>query len=224
MKLGTLVFSRHDSCRLPGKALRSVGGMPLLERVLRRALLLPWPVYLATTSKPCDDPLVALAARLGVDSFRGSEDRVLERAVMAAETFGLDAIARICGDRPLFPLDDLVHALIAMRDDVSTPDMVTNRTLHGMPPGLTTEVIRTRTLRNILDRGVSPAEQEHLTSHFYAHPEAFRLVSIPPPADLYTCPGFAVDTEADLTRLERIFAVSAALDLTTLEAERIYRS
>jgi len=47
--MGTMVFSRHDSSRLPGKALRPIGGMPLLERVIRRAQLLPWPVYLATT-------------------------------------------------------------------------------------------------------------------------------------------------------------------------------
>ncbi len=224
MKLGIVVFARHDSHRLPGKALRIIGGMPLLERVIRRALSLPWPVALATTDKPSDEPLVALAAGLGVRSFRGSEDRVLERAVLAAETFGLDAFARICGDRPLFPLEDLERAMATMRDDPSAPDMVTNRIPHGVPPGLTTEVIRTRALRGVLDQGLASTDQEHLTSAFYMHPEAFRLVSIPPPAGSYTCPGFAVDTEADLARLQRIFAISAAPDLITLEAERIYRS
>ena len=224
MTLGTLVFSRIRSQRLPGKALCSVGGMPLLERVLRRARILPWPVFLATTDTPCDDVLVALAAGLGVESYRGSEERVLERAVLAAEAFGLDAFARICGDRPLFPLEGLEVALSTMRDDPSTPDLVTNRIPSDVPPGLTTEVIRTSSLRRILDGNASADDQEHLTNHFYRHPHDFRIAPIPPPVGVSVSPGFAVDTEADLTRLSGIFAVAPDLDLTAADAERISRA
>lgn len=122
--IGIVVFARHDSHRLPGKALRAIGGIPLLERVVRRAQLLPWPVILATTAKASDDSLVELAADLRIPSFRGSEDNVLERAVLAAEEFGLDAFARLCGDRPLFPLDDMRAAMTAMADDAGL-DLVT---------------------------------------------------------------------------------------------------
>lgn len=229
-RFGTLVFARYDSQRLPGKALLSVGGMPLLERVIRRARLLPWPVYLATTAKPSDDPLVALAARLGVASFRGSEDRVLERAVLAAEWFGLSAFARVCGDRPLFPLDELREAAAIMGKDsgpgpsVSAPDLVTNRLSGDCTPGLTTEVIRTASLRWILDRGLSALQQEHLTSYLYEHPHDFAIIELPSRVVTYSCPGFAVDTAADLARLDRIFAVTAALDLSAAEADRILAS
>lgn len=114
MRIGTLVFSRSESSRLPGKALLQLGGMPLLERVIRRAQLNPWPVFLATTERVSDVRLAGLAAQLGVPSFRGSAERVLERAVLAAEVFGLDAFVRLCGDRPLFPLDDLRQAVQVM--------------------------------------------------------------------------------------------------------------
>lgn len=224
---GTLVFARYDSQRLPGKALLPVGGMPLLERVIRRARLLPWPVYLATSDKPSDDALVALARDLGVDSFRGSEDRVLERAVLAAEAFGLSAFARVCGDRPLFPLDELLDAAAIMgtaadsSPSARSPDLVTNR-LHGdCAPGLTTEVMRTASLRRILERGVSVAEQEHLTRSFYEHPREFTIVALPMRAKSYRSPGFAVDTAADLARLDRVFAGSGALDMSAAEADRI---
>lgn len=229
-RFGTLVFARHDSQRLPGKALRSVGGMPLLERVIRRARLLPWPAYLATTDKPCDDALVALAAGLGVASFRGSEDRVLERAVLAAECFGLEAFARVCGDRPLFPLDELLEAAVIMglgrnvSESGREPDLVTNRLRGDCAPGLTTEVIRTAALRRCLGRAVSPHHQEHLTSYLYEHQHEFAIIELPSRVATYSCPGFAVDTAADLARLERVFAVTGALDLSAAEADRILAS
>lgn len=229
MRLGTLVFARSESSRLPDKALRHVGGMPLLERVIRRAQLLPWPVFLATTIRRADDRLVALAARLGVESFRGPTDRVLERAVLAAEAFGLEAFARLCGDRPLFPLDDLRQAAEAMRAGAASgrptpPDLVTTFGDGRCPRGLTTEFVRTGTLRRILERGVSADQQEHLTRYFYEHPADFCIVDLPIPAASFTCPGFAVDTDSDLVMLDRIFTASPALDLTAAEADRIHTS
>jgi len=227
MRIGTLLFSRSESCRLPDKALRHLGGMPLLERVIRRAQLLPWPVSLATTDREADDRLAALAARLGVPTFRGSAEHVLERAVLAAEAFGLDAFVRLCGDRPLFPLDDLRHAVQAMQAATVAglgqgPDLVSTWSGGRCPRGLTTEVVRTATLRRILDHGVSAEEQEHLTLCFYGHPADYRIVSLPAPEGPFACPGFAVDTEADLERLERIFTVSPALNLSPAAADRFF--
>lgn len=226
-QVGTLVFSRYESRRLPGKALRAVGGSSLLERVIRRAQLCSVPVYLATTVRPADDPLVAVAGSLGVRSFRGSADQVLERAVLAAESFGLDAFVRMCGDRPLFPLDHLRDA-IALAHECSSiadlPDLITTDVPGIAVRGLTTEVIRTQTLRKLMEQGPSAEEQEHVTPAFYEHPEDFRIVELPvPPAD-YACPGFAVDTESDLDNLNKIFEVCDALDLSPSDADRIYRA
>ena len=227
--VGILVFSRHDSRRLPGKALRLLGGIPLLERVITRAQICGLPVYLATTELPSDDALVAVADALGVEVFRGSSERVLERAVLAAEVFGLDAFVRLCGDRPLFPLDDMQDAVAAMRGEHDAahdepPDLVTTFSPGATVRGLTTEVVRTETLRDLLDRGPSRYEQEHVTPHFYEHPEKFRIVRLPATPIRLTCPSFALDTELDLHNLQRIFAGSNAIDLSPAEADRIYRT
>lgn len=226
--LGILVFARHDSARLPGKALLAVGGMPLLERVIRRASLTPWPVHLATTDLVSDDALATLAQRLGVPAYRGSAERVLERALRAAEAFGLDAFIRLCGDRPLFPIDAMTYAGQAMASGAGSADrsgewdLVTNWPIPGAPPGLTTEVIRTSALRQILDRGITARQQEHITQYFYEHPREFRILHLPTHRTQYTCPGFAVDTAKDLENLNRIFSVSGAIDLGLEEADRLY--
>jgi spore coat polysaccharide biosynthesis protein SpsF len=229
MRIGTLVFSRSGSSRLPDKALRHIGGIPLLERVIRRAQLLPWPVFLATTNETADDRLVAVANQLKVESFRGSEERVLERAVLAAEAFGLDAFARLCGDRPLFPLEDLRTAAQVMLGDDSSkpqkpPDLVTTFGDGRCPRGLLTEIVLTDTLRTILNHGVSAEHQEHLTLYFYEHQEGFRIEKLPTPSTSFVCPGFAVDSQSDLVTLDRICTKNPALDLTPAEADHIYAS
>lgn len=219
-QVGVMVFARYDSHRLPGKALRSVGGVPLLERVIRRAQLLPWPVYLATTRKDSDDPLVDLARGLGVPSFRGSEDDVLERAVLAGEEFGLHYFARLCGDRPLFPLDDMRDAVAAMHADAEL-DLVTTYAAGRSVTGLTTEVVRTRTLRRVLNRRPSAEQREHVTSYLYDNPAEFRVLRLSHhhPGQ-YRCQSFAVDTESDLTTLDRMLRPCTDLDVTAADADR----
>jgi spore coat polysaccharide biosynthesis protein SpsF len=226
-QLGILIFARNDSTRLPRKALRSVGGIPLLERVIRRAQLSALPVYLATTEKDSDDSLVALAESAGIKSFRGPAERVLDRAVFAAESFGLEAFFRVCGDRPLFPLDDLERATSVFRESATfrrrpRPDLVTNYAPPVTARGLTTELVRTDTLRSIMQRQVSADQQEHVTAFFYDRPSDFNIVELANPPSGFACPGFAVDTASDLEVLNRIFSVSDALDLTAAEADRIY--
>lgn len=227
ISMGTLVFSRYDSARLPGKALRQIGGMPLLERVIRRAQLLPWQVYLATTVKPSDDALCDLAQRLGVPVFRGPEDRVLERAVLAADAFGLEMFVRLCGDRPLFPLDSLLQAAatVTTAQSVSAAmvDLVTDYVPGRTVRGLTTEVVRSATLRRIHDRGVTADQQEHLTQYFYDNPSEFVIARLPLRQTVYACPGFAVDTEADLRALDFVFADHQSVEMSVAEADDRYR-
>lgn len=220
-QLGMLVFARYDSKRLPGKALRTLGGMPLLERVIRRAQTLPWPVYLATTQRSEDDALVDLAHELGVRSFRGSEDRVLDRGAMAAQAFGLDAFARICADRPLFPLDTLTTAMQCAAHGEPVPDLVTNCLPEPPPAGLTTEVVRTEALLGIMVRDVTAEQQEHMTRYFYDHARDFRIVSIANPVGAEVRRGLAVDTASDLAALNAIFDVAGAVDLSVADAERL---
>jgi spore coat polysaccharide biosynthesis protein SpsF len=183
---------------------------------------LPLPVYLATTGKESDDSLVAVAHSLGVPYFRGSESDVLERAVLAAEEFGLQTFARLCGDRPLFPIDDMREAVNAMQSDGAL-DLVTTFAAGRSATGLTTEVVRTQTLREVLIHGPSLEQREHVTSYLYDNPTEFHVLRLPHrgPAQ-YRCPSFAVDTQSDLATLDRMLLLSPALDVTAAQADRSY--
>ena len=69
-----IVQARMGSARFPGKMLAHLGGVPLIEWVLRRLSLAKTlsQIILATTDDEVDDVLVELATGLGCSVFRGS--------------------------------------------------------------------------------------------------------------------------------------------------------
>ncbi len=207
-ELGIIVFARIDSMRLPGKALMPLGGIPLLLRVIQRAQLTGLPVYLATSDVENDNALVRLAEEAGIGVFRGSKDDVLGRALGAARHFNLRAFARLCGDRPLFSINEITEAFSiykALMVEGHTPDLITNHLFKQQAPGLTTEIIDVNALGRVADIAHLPAEREHITHYMYTHKTAFSIVSLPqfnpPPTHL----GWAVDTVEDYKRLSYLF-------------------
>jgi spore coat polysaccharide biosynthesis protein SpsF len=194
------------SSRLPGKALKLIGGYPLVERVIRRAQLTGYPVVLATSNTKEDDELENLMTKINVPCFRGSEDNVLERAVLAAEQFGFRAFARLCGDRPLFSIEEMTSALSLWQEanESEKPDLITNHYPVKAIRGLTTEVVKTKSLRSILEHNPNKDEEEHLTLGFYNAKDRFNLKTV---SSVYNSnskdtSGFAVDTEEDFKRLK----------------------
>ena len=96
------------------------------------------------TVNDTDDPLVALADRLGLRWHRGSEDDVLARYVGAAREADADMVVRVTSDCPLIDAgetDAVIGALEARRD---TCDYANNFTEPVLPLGLATEALLAR--------------------------------------------------------------------------------
>ena len=202
--LGIIVFARMSSHRLPGKVLMDFGGRPLLAHILARACALELPLVVATSLGKDDDAVADLAQRCGVPAFRGSLDDVLQRGVDCADAHGLDAFARLCGDRPYFPQDQMRDALAAMASSFTermAADLFSNHVPHSPPPGLSTEVVRVNALRRALASGATAYNREHLTSYLYEHSRHYSIRPIA--ADFNGSRGqrFAIDTEEDYRRL-----------------------
>jgi spore coat polysaccharide biosynthesis protein SpsF len=83
-------------------------------------------------------------------------------------------------------------------------DLVTNTLGAAVPAGLTTEVVRTDALAEVLAQTSDPQDLEHLTRYFYRHPDRFRIAtagSVPP---LLGDVRFVVDTTDDIQRARYI--------------------
>ena len=209
-RAAVVVLARMGSRRLPGKALRDVGGKPLIARVLGRVALArrATPVVLATTAAMEDEPLVRLACEFGVRVFRGAREDVLGRLIACCDAFGLDRLVRISGDSPFIP-PALIDDCIALHDETSA-EFVTNLYPRRFPPGASVELITADALRRIAAATNEPADREHVTRFVYMNPDRFDIVSLPGGVQCQDV-RLTVDTEADLGRAIAIVAGLGAL-------------
>jgi spore coat polysaccharide biosynthesis protein SpsF len=211
MKTGIIIFSRMNSTRLPGKAMMIIQGEALVLRVIRRAQLTGYPVVLATSNSKADDVLENEMRKANIPCYRGSEDNVLQRAVETAKHFGFEAFARLCGDRPLFSVEEMKFGLDTWA--YRKPDLITNNFPHKAVRGLTTEIIATKALRNQLAEQPTQEQQEHITTRFYQYPAEFTIESLQPRhQSLKGNEGFAIDTEEDYERIKAFIQQYNALD------------
>src|SRR3989344_590623 len=102
-KIVATIEARMTSSRLPGKVLLPLADKPALERLLERIRTSAYvdEIVVATTTNRADDPIVSLASRLNVTYFRGSENDVLSRVLLAAQSVHGDIIVELTGDCPL---------------------------------------------------------------------------------------------------------------------------
>src|SRR5262245_66416880 len=142
MKVVAIVQARMGSTRLPGKVMKPVGGVPMIELLLSRLGRAQEvdEIVLATSEDPRDEPLARHVASLGIRGFRGSENDVLDRYYRAAMEADADAVVRITGDCPLVDpklVDEIVRAFKA-----AAVDYTSNTMPPTFPNGLDVEVFR----------------------------------------------------------------------------------
>ncbi|MFD1872386.1 cytidylyltransferase domain-containing protein [Hymenobacter bucti] len=183
-----LIQARLGSSRLPGKStlplpLTAVGDEhTILGHVVRRAQRAAsvQQVVVATTTLALDDPLAALAARLGIGVFRGDEQDVLGRFSGALGQAGrFDTIVRLTADNPAIDpafIDAAVAYHLATEADYTYTS--------GLPLGTNIEVISAQALLRAHQAAAQPDEREHVTPYLRRHPELFQLetlaLAVPP--------------------------------------------
>src|SRR5688500_15677756 len=176
------IEARMGSSRLPGKVLADVCGVPALGRTVRRLARCGRldHIVLATTTAAADDVLADWAAAQGLSCHRGSEDDVLARVVGAHRAANSDIIVEITGDCTL--LDPEVIDLGIETFFANDCDVVTNARIPSYPQGADVQVFRLSDLEQVARTVDEPAVREHVSLHFYEHPDRYRIVHLIAPA------------------------------------------
>ncbi len=210
MRTAIIVESRLSSRRLPRKALRPIGGEPMLGLLLerlkrsRRADV----ICVATSSEHADGEIAALAHAKGVEVYRGSLDDVLGRVLGALDSVGADVIVEITGDCPL--ADPRIIDQAIERYFAGGADYVTN-ILDGYtyPIGMDVQIYSRALLAGIDMLCTNPAVRVDVTPYVYWHGERFRLLNLlaPPPLSR---PGYRLCVDV-IEDFEVIEAVDCAL-------------
>ena len=197
-----VIQSRLSSSRLPGKALMTIGGMPLVELVARRASRTGHEVVVATSTEAYDDRIAQHCAAVGLDVVRGSLDDVLGRFVLATEDLEpQDRVVRLTGDNPFADaglVDELLDATAASGHTYGRVDI--DRT----PEGLGAEVFTADALRRASESTSDPYDREHVTPWLRRALGELLLVPKGAPADVRAYRA-TVDTLHDMVRVSTVF-------------------
>jgi spore coat polysaccharide biosynthesis protein SpsF len=192
-RVALIIQVRMGSTRLPGKSLLDLAGAPLVGRILERVRRCAnvHTIVLATTKRPEDDVLAALAARYGCCVFRGAENDLVDRYYRAARAAGADVIVRLPGDNPV-PEPDEIDRIIAFhltgQSDFSSN--LSQIAENGYPDGIGAEVFDTRVLEDVWRTAGDPRRREHPHLNFFdyatqqaAAPGTYRIGTVQCPAE-----------------------------------------
>lgn len=203
---------RMGSSRLPGKVMLPLGGIHVLQHVVRRVRNVNsiGGVVLATSSNQADDIVATYGDREGVSVFRGPEQDVLGRVFAAAKKAGANTIVRVTGDCPLVS-PNLLEVLIDQfeRSDV---DYASTRLKRTFPAGTGAEIFTYQSFKTVHTRAESAYAREHVTSYYYDNPSDYSLLTITS-EDIYSNERYrdrtdlklTLDTAEDYERLRQIF-------------------
>jgi spore coat polysaccharide biosynthesis protein SpsF len=208
-RLGIILQARMGSARLPGKVLRPLAGVAMLDRILRRLkqISLADIVIVATGDNPGNDPLARHVEALGVILFRGSESDVLDRYHAAARRFELDHILRATGDNPFVDSEEggrlaAFHLAGGYGYSCNFPDQG-----GGLPMGIGLEIFSMATLDLCWREGRAAHHREHVNDFILENPNLTRS-GVPPTPEEKMAPHlkFTVDTPQDFIEAQELIS------------------
>jgi spore coat polysaccharide biosynthesis protein SpsF len=178
-RVAAIVQARMGSTRLPGKVMRELGGLPVLDWVTQRVGMAHSvdEVVVATSTHPDDDLIAEHLAIQGITVVRGSEHDVLARYGDALAHTDATRIVRITADCPF-----VQPALIDLAVSQCEPFDYVCTALDGrFPRGFDLEVVRRSALEEAVRESTHPEEREHVMPFIYRRPQRFAVTSFEPP-------------------------------------------
>lgn len=203
MRYAALIQARCGSSRLPGKILMDLCGKPVLQRVIERVQRSRYvdEVIVVTSVDKMNLPVLRLCADMGIRTFVGSEDDVLDRYYQMAKLIQPEYVIRITADCPCLDYTLLDRALEKM-------DQTTDYLFdfgETMPDGLDFEVIKFTALKTAWENAELTSEREHVTQYIRKHPELFRIQDVPCPIEGIGHLRWTLDEKEDFILIQQIY-------------------
>ena len=201
-----IIQARLDSKRFPGKSLKKIYGKSMVERVYNRVKKAKEikKVIIAIPKNKNNIKLENFCLNNNFSYYKGSLKNVCERMYETAKKSKSKAFVRICGDSPL--IDPYLIDYAVKIFNKRKIDLVTNTFKRSCPSGQSIEVVKTTTLKKILDKRLTPEEKEHVTKFFYNNIKNYKVYNFKIKNIRFKKLKFSVDTKKDLKNLLNKFS------------------
>lgn len=199
-----LIQARMGSTRLPGKVLKPLAGIPVIEHVVHRvrSAAMVDDVMVVTSIDPSNIPLIHVVSGLGCRVFVGSEDDVLDRFWQATRLTDADHLVRVTADCPVIDpdvIDSVIRLHVAEKNHYTS-----NTDPPTWPDGLDVEVMTRAALETAWSKARSTPEREHVTPYIRNNPQLFKTGGLRSPVDL-SVHRWTLDQDEDYALLQSVF-------------------
>ncbi|MBO5239353.1 MAG: glycosyltransferase family protein [Lachnospiraceae bacterium] len=172
MKTHIVIQARMGSTRLPGKILKPLCGLPMLEQIVERAKKCNNvdEVIVATSDSLADDVVQEFCEIRNYKYFRGSEKDVLDRFYKCTTEYKSELIIRMTADNALFDpsiIDEGIEYYMS-----NSYDYVYYA--QGMPLGTAIELFSYEALSSAWREAVDDECREHVTLFMYRSGNKFK--------------------------------------------------
>ena len=203
MKYIVMIQARCGSSRLPSKVLKDLSGKPELQWVVERVQRSKRidEVMVLTSIEKNNLPLVRLCTEMGIRTFIGSEEDVLDRYYQAAKLLQPEYVIRVTADCPLFDWRYLDLAVEQMNPDTDYMAELTE----SFPDGLDIEILKFSALKKAWKEARFSSEREHVTLYIRNHPELFAIQNLECPIAGIGEKRWTLDEAEDYELISRIY-------------------
>ncbi len=204
MKTIAIIQARMGSTRLPGKVLTQLGAYAVIEWVVRAARAIKGVdrVVIATSTAESDNPVADWCCNNEVPVYRGPEEDVLERFMVAIDAEHPDVVMRLTADCPF--LDPDICAQVLALHHLSGAAYASNVDPASWPDGLDCEVMTASALRQAAAEARLPKDREHVTPYIRARKDLFPSANLPCGIPGLAAHRWTLDTPEDLRYLNAL--------------------
>lgn len=214
--LAVIIQCRISSTRLPGKALKKIGGKTVFEWTMDSMKKVEAGNYIVVTDEDSFSKLQPLAFLHGWKIVKGPLEDVLERFCIAIRKFSCKTVLRATADNP-FLFYEAAQALVDEYFKQNQIQKCDYMTWTGLPHGSGVEIFNAESLLKAAEETDDPYDREHVGPALYNHKTRYTSLFYKAPARFYF-PDFrtTIDTPSDYRR-----AVSVVSKLSNGKAPKI---
>lgn len=206
MRKVAVIQARMTSSRLPGKTMLRILDKPILELMIERIQRAKniSEIVVATSTNRQDDCIVNLCNKLGIGSFRGSEEDVLSRVALASRTFKADILVGFMADNPI-PEPRLISEFMDFFE-ANDYTVVTNMLKTTFTPGLELYVVKSETIYEADRFALAEEEREHVLLYISRNSSKYKIYNVEAPEE-YNYPELhmELDAQEDFKLIKNIY-------------------
>jgi spore coat polysaccharide biosynthesis protein SpsF len=208
-----IIQARCSSKRLPGKVLKKISGLSILERVFNQVKKSKKikRIIIATSNHKTDKKIIKFCKIKNINCFVGPLNDVFKRFYLIAKNQNYKSFVRVSADSP-FVDPKLIDRAVTIYNKKNY-DIVTNIFPRTFPKGFSVEVIRSKIILNSITKIKKKIHKEHLTSYFYKNYKKYKIKNLSNNVN-YNNLNFSIDSKDDFIKAKKIIKIIRNKDFT----------